>query len=158
MTRKIAILLLAFTLPFAGCDKIRDKVPFLKKKVNAEATPSPTGTSGATSAAAAAAAPSPKQAEPVEPPRLIVDTHAEVVVMCYHRLEGKVGGALSIEPALFEKQMEEIKQSGIPVISMQDFLAWRRGEKNIAPKAIIITIDDGYVSGYDVGWPILKKY
>jgi peptidoglycan/xylan/chitin deacetylase (PgdA/CDA1 family) len=147
MTRKLALLLLATLLSLAGCDKI----PGFKKKSQAQATPPPTA-----EAAAAAAAASP--AEPAEPPKPMVDPHAEVIVLCYHRIEGKVGGALSIEPALFEEQMKKIKDSGIPVIGMQDFLAWRRGEKNIPPKSIIITIDDGYVSGYEVGWPILKKY
>jgi peptidoglycan/xylan/chitin deacetylase (PgdA/CDA1 family) len=41
---------------------------------------------------------------------------------------------------------------------MNDLLAWRRNEKNSPPKAAIITIDDGYESGYKVGLPILKKY
>ncbi len=146
MTRKFALLILAATLTLTGCDKI----PGLKKKPTAQATPAPEP---------AAAAPA-HQAEsrPSAPPKLTVDPHAEVVVMCYHRIEGKAGGALSIEPALFEQQMQRIKDGGIPVIPMQDFLAWRRGEKNIPPKSIIITIDDGYVSGYDVGWPILKKF
>lgn len=147
MTRKIALLLLAITLPFAGCDKI----PGLKKKKPvAEATPVPVAVP------VPEAVPEPEK--PAEPPKPTVDTRAEVVVLCYHRIEGKAGGALSIEPALFEEQMQKIKDSGIPVIGMQDFLAWRRGEKNIPPKSIIITIDDGYVSGYNVGWPILKKF
>ena len=30
--------------------------------------------------------------------------------------------------------------------------------RNIPPHAAIITIDDGYKSGYEVAWPILKKY
>ncbi len=41
---------------------------------------------------------------------------------------------------------------------MQDFLAWKRGEKAIPPRAAILTIDDGYKSTYEVAWPILKKY
>src|SRR5205085_364652 len=43
-------------------------------------------------------------------------------------------------------------------IPMQDFLAWRRGEKNIPHKSCIITIDDGWVSAYNTAWPMLKKY
>ncbi len=54
--------------------------------------------------------------------------------------------------------MQQIKELGLSVISMKDFLAWRRGEKSIPPKSVLITIDDGYQSAYDVGWPILKKY
>jgi peptidoglycan/xylan/chitin deacetylase (PgdA/CDA1 family) len=154
MTRKFALLILAATLALTGCDKI----PGLKKKPSAQATPTPAPTAATAAAAATTAAQHEAASKPAAPPKPMVDPHAEVVVMCYHRLEGKVGGALSIEPALFEQQMQRIKDSGIPVIKMQDFLAWRRGEKNIPPKSIIITIDDGYVSGYEVGWPILKKF
>ena len=150
MTRKLALLLLATLLPFTGCKKIGEKVPFLKKKTVAVATPLPVPV-----LAAATPAPEVKPAAPAAP---AIDTTAQVVVLCYHRLEGKAGGALSIEPALFEKQMESIKEAGLAVISMQDFLAWRRGEKNIPSKCVLITIDDGYVSGLDVGVPILKKY
>ncbi len=149
MNRKLALLLLATALPFAGCKKISEKVPFLKKKaVAAAATPGPVAEPVVPAATPA----------PAEPPKPMIDTKAEVVVLCYHRLEGKAGGIYSIEPALFEQHMQRIKDSGVPVISMQDFLAWRRGEKNLAPKNIIITLDDGYVSGVDVGVPILKKY
>ena len=34
------------------------------------------------------------------------------------------------------------------MIPMADFLAWRRGEKSIPAKSAIISIDDGYISGY----------
>ena len=44
------------------------------------------------------------------------------------------------------------------LIPMKDFLAWRRGEKSIPPKSAVITIDDGYVSGFAVAWPILKEF
>ena len=153
MIRKLALIAIAVALPLSGCKKAKELVGKRKKPA---ATPAPAALAVAPTPAPAEAAPKPEK--PSGPPKVAVDTHAQVVVLCYHRLEGKAGGALSIEPALFEKQMEELKTAGIPVISMQDFLAWRRGEKNIPPKCAIITIDDGYVSGYDVGWPILKKY
>src|SRR5205814_2582144 len=46
----------------------------------------------------------------------------------------------------------------VTVIGMQDFLAWKRSEKNIPPRCAIITFDDGWKSQYEVGWSILKKY
>lgn len=87
-----------------------------------------------------------------------VDKAAQVVVLCYHRVEGTAGGALSITPELFEQHMQRLKERGIEVISMQDFLAWRRNEKSIPPKSALITLDDGYVSAYEVARPILKKF
>jgi peptidoglycan/xylan/chitin deacetylase (PgdA/CDA1 family) len=38
------------------------------------------------------------------------------------------------------------------------FSQWRRGEKEIPEKSCVISIDDGYRSGYEVAWPILKKF
>ena len=54
--------------------------------------------------------------------------------------------------------MKELQDKKIPVIAMQDFLAWKRGEKSIPTKAAIITFDDGWKSQYEVGWPIMKKF
>jgi peptidoglycan/xylan/chitin deacetylase (PgdA/CDA1 family) len=41
---------------------------------------------------------------------------------------------------------------------MQDFLAWKRGQKNIPPRCAVITFDDGWKSQYEVAWPIMKKF
>lgn len=93
---------------------------------------------------------------PTEPP---IDKNSEVVVFGYHRFEKKVRRPdTEITPEAFEAQMQQLKDRGIPVIRMQDFLAWKRGEKKIPPRSAIITIDDGYKSGYEVAWPILKKF
>ena len=54
--------------------------------------------------------------------------------------------------------MQALKDNNFSVIPMQDFLAWRRGDKDIPSKCAVVTIDDGYVSGYDTAWPILKKF
>jgi len=87
-----------------------------------------------------------------------VNSKSEVIVLCYHRFVDKPKDSLAIKPADFEAQMQALKDNGIIVISMEDFLAWRRGEKDIPEKAAIVSIDDGYLSGYSVAWPILKKF
>lgn len=88
-----------------------------------------------------------------------VDQTAQVVIFGYHRFEPKVRRPdTEITPEAFEAQMKELKDRNIPVIGMQDLLAWKRGEKNIPSKAAIITFDDGWKSQYEVGWPIMKKY
>ena len=151
MTRSLRTLALLAVFTLAACGKI--KLPSFGKKA---ATPTPVPVAAAATPPPATPAPEPVAAE--KPARPAIDTHAQVIVLCYHRLEGKAGGALSIEAAVFKKQMQELKDRALPVISMQDFLAWRRGEKNIPPKAVLITIDDGYLSGFEVGFPVLKEY
>src|SRR5260370_7434183 len=54
--------------------------------------------------------------------------------------------------------MKELKDRGITVISLQDLLAWKRGQKNIPPRCAVITFDDGWKSQYEVAWPIMKKF
>ncbi len=153
MIRNFALLFTFAALAFTGCEKVK---PLLNKF--RKATPAPASPAIVASAAAPVPEATPKPKARPKPGRPVIDTHAQVIVLCYHRLEGRAGGGLSIEPATFEKQMQEIKDAGLAVISMKDFLAWRRNEKNIPPKSVIITIDDGYASGYEVGVPILKKF
>jgi peptidoglycan/xylan/chitin deacetylase (PgdA/CDA1 family) len=109
-------------------------------------------------AATPAASAVPASPVPTPPPHLAVDRSAKVVVLCYHRFEDNKRDQLAINPTEFRSQMKQLKDDGIAVISMKDFLAWRRGEKSIPSKSCIITIDDGYISGYNVAWPILKEF
>ena len=127
--------LLSLGLVFAACKKNPQVVAHAASEV-AKATP------------AASATPIP---EPI-------NLKSQVIVLCYHRFEDKPKDSLAIKPADFEAQMQALKDSGITVIPMTDFLAWRRGEKEIPEKAAIVSIDDGYLSGYNVAWPILKKF
>jgi len=102
---------------------------------------------------AATATPAPTVSKPV------VDQTAQTIIYCYHRLVDKVRyPGTEITPAVFEAQMKELKDRGIAVISLQDLLAWKKGEKNIPPRCAVITFDDGWKSQYEVAWPIMKKF
>jgi peptidoglycan/xylan/chitin deacetylase (PgdA/CDA1 family) len=91
--------------------------------------------------------------------KTVVDQTAQVIVFGWHRFVEKVRRPdTEITPQDFEKQMQELKDRGISVISMQDFLAWKRSEKSIPPRSAVLTLDDGWKSQYEVAWPILKKY
>lgn len=94
---------------------------------------------------------------PTSVPKPKINTSNEVAVLCYHRFEnGK--GALMITPQEFEAQMKRLKDNNLPVIPMSDLLDWRKGLKDIPPRAVVITLDDGWISDYTEAWPILKKY
>jgi peptidoglycan/xylan/chitin deacetylase (PgdA/CDA1 family) len=88
-----------------------------------------------------------------------IDQNAQVVIFGYHRFVNSVRRPdTEITPQAFEAQMQELKNKNISVIPMQDFLAWRRGEKAIPAKSAILTFDDGWKSQHEVAWPILKKF
>ncbi|MGB8340699.1 MAG: polysaccharide deacetylase family protein [Chthoniobacterales bacterium] len=144
MRNLLTIILLLCGLALGGCKK--GSFAF---KAKATPTPSP----APTVAVVATPTPAPTPAKPV------IDQAAEVVVFGYHRFEKTIHRPdTEITPEAFEAQMQELKDKKIAVISMQDFLAWKRGEKNIPSRAAIITIDDGWKTGYEVAWPILKKF
>lgn len=147
MNKKVLLLCLAASLSFTGCKKLQallhkpEPPVVVAPPVAVAPTPVPT--------------PVPTPTPSVAP---AINQHAAVMVLCYHRFEDRPHDALAITPADFESQMQQLKDAGFSVIPMQDYLAWRRGDKDIPAKSAVITIDDGYVSGYDVAWPILKKY
>ncbi len=147
MMIRFAILPLLLALNLSMCKK--QETVAEKRQSASSATPA----TAAAPAAAPVAAQSPRITKPV------VDQTAQVIIFCYHRLVDKVRyPGTEITPAAFEAQMKELKDKGISVISMQDLLAWKRGEKSIPPRSAVITFDDGWATQYDVAWPILKKY
>jgi peptidoglycan/xylan/chitin deacetylase (PgdA/CDA1 family) len=148
---RFAIVPLLLALNFSMC----------KKHEDVSQNPQPAGTSspapGATTAGGSPGVPSVAASPKITKP--VVDQTAQVIIFCYHRLVDKIRyPGTEITPAAFEAQMKELKDHGITVISMQDLLAWKRGEKNIPPRSAIITFDDGWKSQYEVAWPIMKKY
>src|SRR5213596_2070454 len=146
MMIRFAIFPLLLALNFSMCKK----QPAVTEKPQPGGTSSP---AAAAIAAASVAAASPKITKPV------VDQTAQTLIFCYHRLVDKVRyPGTEITPADFEAQMKQLKDAGITVISMQDLLAWKRGEKNIPPRCAVITFDDGWKSQYEVAWPIMKKF
>jgi len=141
---RFAIVPLLLALNFSMCKKHET----VSQNAQADAS-SPAPAAVATPEIAA----SPKIKKPV------VDQTAQTIIFCYHRLVDKVRyPGTEITPAAFEAQMKQLKDRGITVISMQDLLAWKRGEKNIPPRCAVVTFDDGWKSQYEVAWPIMKKF
>jgi len=138
MLNRIAIFSLFLAVPFSIAPA-------------ANPTPAPAA-SAKSQTVGVAATPAPRTTKPV------VDQTAQTIIFCYHRLVDKVRypGTEITTPA-FEAQMKALKDRGITVIGLQDYLAWRRGEKSIPPRCAVITFDDGWKSQYEVAWPILKK-
>jgi peptidoglycan/xylan/chitin deacetylase (PgdA/CDA1 family) len=105
--------------------------------------------------------PEPEPVPPLDPaiPELKVNKAAQVGILCYHDfVSTKAATQMRIHTDHFRLQMQAIKDARLPVISMTDFLKWRRGEKDIPDSCIMITIDDGYISVYTDALPIFKEF
>jgi peptidoglycan/xylan/chitin deacetylase (PgdA/CDA1 family) len=151
MMIRFAIVPLLLALNFSMCKK--QEAVSQNGQPSSASSPTPGAATAGGSPGVASLAASPKIKKPV------VDQTAQTIIFCYHLLVDKVRyPGTEITPAAFEAQMKELKDHGITVISMQDLLAWKRGEKNIPPRCAVITFDDGYKAQYEVAWPIMKKY
>ncbi len=82
-----------------------------------------------------------------------------VSVLGYHDFSNtrKVSD-MCMRTADFCQQMQYIKDSGLTVITMQDFLEWLLGNRCLPERCVLITIDDGWKSVYTDAFPILREY
>ncbi|MCF6311947.1 MAG: polysaccharide deacetylase family protein [Verrucomicrobiales bacterium] len=91
--------------------------------------------------------------------KLVINKEAEVSILGYHDFtEGVSKKDMVLNIGKFREQMQMIKDSDLPVISIQDFLAWRRGKKNIPDQCVMITIDDGWKATHTLALPVLKEF
>lgn len=80
-----------------------------------------------------------------------------VPILCYHRFGAKPNST-TVTPQAFDAQMRHLAQNGYTVIPMSRLIAFLDGKTALPKKSVVVTIDDGYRSTYDIAWPILKKY
>jgi len=89
---------------------------------------------------------------------LLPDDGTRVAVLGYHDFsETERETAMCIRTSKFREQMEALREMGIEVISMADFIAWKEGKKRIPAKSAVITIDDGWKTVYTDAYPVLKE-
>jgi peptidoglycan/xylan/chitin deacetylase (PgdA/CDA1 family) len=80
-----------------------------------------------------------------------------VLILCYHRF-GRNKSRMVMTPEDFESQMAYLQKNGYRVIPLSSIHSFLKGEAALPRKAVVITIDDGYRSSYELAYPILKKY
>ncbi len=101
--------------------------------------------------------PEPMEIDPaqVEP---IIDKTAKVTILGYHQfITGGSPGEMRIMVPKFREQMFALKEAGVPVISLSHYMAWRRGERPVPERCVVITIDDGYNDLYTHALPIFRE-
>ncbi len=61
-------------------------------------------------------------------------------------------------PRRFEENMLYMLDAGYSIIPLEALLEYRKGQRALPEKCVVITFDDGYLSNYTMIYPILKKY
>ncbi len=109
----------------------------------------------------AAAAPGQELVIPLRPFRrggLTPERYQTVPVLAYHQFAEKSTNSMTVSREAFEAQMQLLKEKGYQVVSLEQLLAFLDFRGQLPEKAVVITIDDGWRSTYEIAFPILKKY
>jgi peptidoglycan/xylan/chitin deacetylase (PgdA/CDA1 family) len=93
-----------------------------------------------------------------EAPTFELNKSSVVSILGYHDFRERGGSPMIIAAPKFRAQMQAIKDSKIPVISLSEMMAWKHGEKNIPEEAIVITMDDGWEGVYTHAYPVLREF
>ena len=82
-----------------------------------------------------------------------------IKILCYHSVgnDGSVPLGLSVTEENFENQIKFLKKNYC-IISLDEAVKMIKDKREIPPRAIVITFDDGYRDNYTHVFEIVKKY
>jgi peptidoglycan/xylan/chitin deacetylase (PgdA/CDA1 family) len=89
---------------------------------------------------------------------LSLQGYQTVPVLSYHNFSEGESGRMTVNRALFERQMGLLRDRGLRVISMDEFFDFLEFRSAIPPHSVVITIDDGWRSAYEIAYPVLKNH
>ncbi|MBU4260746.1 MAG: polysaccharide deacetylase family protein [Proteobacteria bacterium] len=81
-----------------------------------------------------------------------------VTVLIYHRFDESRYPTTNVSAERFREQLAYLMMNHYQVISLADLVSAIEHKTPLPDKAVVITIDDGYRSVYDVAWPILQSF
>ena len=96
--------------------------------------------------------------DPLSAESSVVDVPAQVSVpiLMYHHLADESNGASCMSTALFEQHMDALCAAGYHTVSFADLINFVEHGTDLPEKPIVITFDDGYLSNYEIAYPILQ--
>ncbi len=81
-----------------------------------------------------------------------------VTILIYHRFNDGRYPSTSVTRERFHRQMAWLMARGYRVIGLDKLADILAAGRPVPEKTVVITIDDGYRSVYDVAWPILRSF
>lgn len=83
---------------------------------------------------------------------------SKVPVIIYHHLSKDPEDGMDISPERFEEQIKALSDAGYAAVSFDELIAYVERGESLPEKPVCITFDDGYLSNYELAFPILEKY
>lgn len=95
---------------------------------------------------------------PFDPLGVSEESYQTVPVLCYHKFSKTTSDKMTVTAEAFESQMRYLKVNGYQVIPLEQLFDFLAGKAQVPKKSVVVTIDDGWRSTYDIAYPILRKY
>jgi len=87
------------------------------------------------------------------------DGYQTVPVLVYHGFSRKKSGKrMIVAEKDFAEQMQYLHDEGFAVVSLAALFDFMEFKKPLPAKAVVLTVDDGWCSLYEIAYPILKRY
>jgi len=64
----------------------------------------------------------------------------------------------SVEPAVFERQLQYLQEHGYAVVSLDALTDHLAGRASLPEKSVVLTLDDGWENQFVYAFPLLKHY
>lgn len=69
-----------------------------------------------------------------------------------------VADNLTMDIQYFEEQLKYLQSHHYKTLTLEEFYCYLQGEEKIPRKSVLITMDDGYMSNYELAFSLLQKY
>jgi len=89
---------------------------------------------------------------------LRADGYQAVPILGYHFFAETCKSSTCMPIPIFDQQMKYLKDNNYKVITLSQLLDFLNYRHALPKRSVVITLDDGYRSVYDIAYPILKKY
>jgi peptidoglycan/xylan/chitin deacetylase (PgdA/CDA1 family) len=82
-----------------------------------------------------------------------------VTVLMYHHFAEGEETSVTVDPERFREQLVVMKEAGYQTIEERDLVGFLGGTNSVElpDQPLVITIDDGYLSNYEIAYPILAE-
>jgi peptidoglycan/xylan/chitin deacetylase (PgdA/CDA1 family) len=87
---------------------------------------------------------------------LSLQGYQTVPVLSYHQFSATESNKMTVTKSAFLEQMRFLKENGYRVITLDQLFDFLDFKATIPRKSVVITIDDGWRSAYEIAYPILK--
>ena len=81
----------------------------------------------------------------------------DVPILMYHHIADKASDSTVVTPKTFRAHMELLRGAGVHTVSLEEMYRYVFYGEALPDHPVLITFDDGYLSNYEIAFPILRE-